>query len=174
MRAVVVFESMYGATHAVAEAIAGGLAPLGDVEVVAVADAAEAGIADADLLVVGGPTHMHGLASARSRELAVSAAAKKPELHVEPTAAADPGLREWLATCDGRGRRAAAFDTRLDKPAFLTGAASHGIARRLRHHGYSLVAEPESFRVTNEGALVEGEAARARAFGAELAAHVAD
>jgi hypothetical protein len=165
---------MYGATHAVAEAIAGGLAPLGDVEVVAVADAAEAGIADADLLVVGGPTHMHGLASARSRELAVSAAAKKPELHVEPTAAADPGLREWLATCDGRGRRAAAFDTRLDKPAFLTGAASHGIARRLRHHGYSLVAEPESFRVTNEGALVEGEAARARAFGAELAAHVAD
>jgi flavodoxin len=174
MRAVVVFESMYGATHVAAEAIAEGLAPLGDVEVVSVADAANANVAEADLLVVGGPTHMHGMTSERSRAMAVQAAEKKPDLHVEPSATAGPGLREWLADCEGNGRRAAAFDTRLAKPAFLTGAASHGIARRLRHHGYSLVAEPESFLVTNDGLLVDGEAARARAFGADLAAHVAD
>jgi len=174
MRAVVVFESMYGATHAVASAIAEGLAPLGDVDVVAVADTADVAFADADLVVVGGPTHMHGLASARTRALAVHAAEKHAELELEPTATAEPGLREWLATCDGSGRRAAAFDTRFDKPAFLTGAASHVIARRLRHAGYSLVAEPESFLVTPEGALADGEAARARVFGAELAAHVAD
>jgi hypothetical protein len=38
-------------------------------------------------------------------------------------------------------RQAAAFDTRLGSP--LAGGAAHGIARRLRRHGYQLASDPE-------------------------------
>ena len=72
MRALVVYESMYGNTHLVADAIAVGLAPLGAVEVVPVGGATDAVLAGADLLVVGGPTHVHGMSSAMSRKGAKS------------------------------------------------------------------------------------------------------
>ena len=68
MSAVVVYESVYGNTRAIAEAIADGL---GGASVVPVS---RAGVPEADLLVVGGPTHMHGLASSRTRQVAASAA----------------------------------------------------------------------------------------------------
>jgi hypothetical protein len=41
--------------------------------------------------------------------------------------------------------RATAFDTRIDAPVALTGRASKGITRMLRHHGFTVVADPESF-----------------------------
>ena len=66
-------------------------------------------------------------------------------------------------------RRCAAFDTRIDAPAALTGRASKGIAKRLRRCGFDLVAEPESFLVDKHNHLLEGEAERARAWGAALA-----
>jgi hypothetical protein len=54
------------------------------------------------------------------------------------------------------------FDTRADKPALLVGSAAHGMARRLRHRGYRLVAEPESFFVEGtSGPLEAGELERA-------------
>ena len=59
---------------------------------------------------------------------------------------------------------------RLDKAEWLTGAASHAIAKRLRHHGYTVI-DSSSFLVTgNEGPLKDGELERARLWGTELAA----
>ncbi|MEZ5297611.1 MAG: hypothetical protein R2697_15455 [Ilumatobacteraceae bacterium] len=66
--------------------------------------------------------------------------------------------------------RAAAFDTRADAPEILTGHASHGIAKRLRKHGFELVAEPESFLVDKQNHLVDGEDVRAAEWGEAVAA----
>jgi hypothetical protein len=76
----------------------------------------------------------------------------------------------WLAERKGDGKKAAAFDTRIDKSPMLTGAASRGIAKRLKKAGYEVVADPESFFVDDsEGPLAEGELDRAKAWGASLA-----
>jgi hypothetical protein len=69
MKAIVVYESMYGNTHVVAERIAAGMRTNSDVEVVPVSEATVQLIEGADLLVVGGPTHVHGISSDRSRAL---------------------------------------------------------------------------------------------------------
>jgi hypothetical protein len=170
MRAVVVYESMYGNTHLIADAIAVGLAPLGVVEVVPVGGATDAVLAGAALVVVGGPTHVHGMTSAMSRKGAVADAAKPDkDLHLDPDAEG-PGLRDWFESADGLPAKAAAFDTRMPGSAALTGRASKGIAKRLHHHGCELVAEPTSFLVTKDNHLVDDEREHARAWGAELAA----
>ena len=67
MKAIVAYESMYGNTHRVAEAIAEGLVSLGQVAVMPVAQAAKESMADIDVLVVGGPTHVHGMSRTASR-----------------------------------------------------------------------------------------------------------
>ena len=64
MRAVVVYESMFGNTHAIADAIGKGLEPVDNVVVVPVAEAGRERLGDADLLVVGGPTHFHAIFTA--------------------------------------------------------------------------------------------------------------
>jgi len=162
MSATVVYESMYGNTRDVAEAIASGL---GDARVLSVQEVASQAT-KADLLVVGGPTHVHGLTSKRSR----SAAVDKAHGEVVHGASDGPGLRDWLADLPQvANAQAAAFDTRANGSPVLTGAASHGIARRLRRHGYTLL-ETESFVVkAAEGPLAEGELERAREWGARLA-----
>ncbi len=169
MKAVVAYESIYGNTRQIAEAVASGLEPLGEVRVVSV-NRGDAGAADgADVLIVGGPTHMHGLATSMSRKQAVQAAEEEEDVSVEPGAADGPGLRKWLSERSGDGRPAAAFDTRLDRSPVLTGAAARGVAKRLRRRGYELIADPESFFVEDsEGPLAEGELDRARAWGASL------
>ena len=74
MRAVVVYESMYGNTHLIADAIGAGLSTAFDVRVVPVSTAWPEVIADANLVVVGGPTHVHGMSQASTRKAAVEAA----------------------------------------------------------------------------------------------------
>ena len=74
MKAVIVYESMFGNTHALASQIANGMRPGFDVTVVSVHDSTEDMVAGADVLVVGGPTHAHGISSARSRQAATTAA----------------------------------------------------------------------------------------------------
>jgi Flavodoxin domain len=167
MRAIVVYESIYGNTRKIAEAIAEGL---GGADVKSVPDAA-AHPEPADLLVVGGPTHMHGLATTRSREVAIHGAREDGLSHVEPSAGEEPGLRAWLRDLEHVDHlRAAAFDTRLDKAPWVTGVAARGIGRRLHHHGYDVISS-ESFLVEDsEGPLEEGELGRARAWGEQLAA----
>jgi hypothetical protein len=170
VRVIVAHESMYGNTRQIAEAIAAGLERLVEVEVTSVNHGDASAADDADALIVGGPTHMHGLATSMSRKQAAQAAEEEEDVSVEPGAADGPGLRKWLTQRSGDGRPAAAFDTRLDRSPVLTGAAARGIAKRLRRRGFQLVADPESFLVEDsEGPLAEGELDRARAWGESLA-----
>lgn len=114
---------------------------------------------------------MHGMTTTRTRQLAAEAVHEDGDAHhVEPGADAEPGLRAWIRDlAESNGACAAAFDTRADKSPWLTGAASRGIAKRLRRHGYEVLST-ESFLVEDsEGPLAEGELDRARAWGAELA-----
>lgn len=169
MRAVVVYESMFGNTHVVADHIARGLrASSDDVVVVPVAEATPELITGADLVVVGGPTHMHGMSSEKSRKSAKDRADEDDDLDLDPDAEG-PGLSDWFdAMPDGSGRSGIAFDTRVEGPPLLTGRAGKGISRRLKRHGYHLVAEPESFLVDKANQLLDGEADRAAQWGETL------
>jgi len=172
MRAVVVYESMYGNTREVAEAIGGGLGTSLDVLVLPVSQVSPEAVAEAGLVVVGGPTHAHGMSRAGTRKAAVEAADKPASpLRAEP-GALGPGLRDWFGSLGQHPVKAAAFDTRLHAPAALTGRAAKGVARSLRAHGFQMVAEPESFLVTRQDRLEPQETARARAWGARLAASI--
>jgi hypothetical protein len=166
MRALVVYESLYGNTAAVGEAIAASLRARGfDVVVGPVSWVSAGEGAEFDLLVVGGPTHVHGMSSAGTRKTAV---ADEKNTFPEPTL--EPGLRSWIKQLQPEsGCLAAAFDTRLDKPVIVTGSAAKGIGRRLRGRGYRVVAEPESFLVTTQNQLLDGEVGRATIWGAKLA-----
>lgn len=166
MRALVVYESMYGNTHTVAVEIAAGLATTHEVTVVPVTRAGRDLVAAADLIVAGCPTHMHGMPSVASRRSAVESARKQADkLTLDPDADG-PGLRGWLAGLDGDTVLAASFDTRLSGIPALTGRASRSSARLLRGRGCRLVVPPESFLVSGQNVLLPGEAARARSWGA--------
>src|SRR5215475_7725123 len=120
MRAVVVYESMYGNTHLVADAIGAGLETAFDVWVVPVSQADPAVLDGAALVVVGGPTHVHGMSRASTRKAAVQAADKPiGGLTVEPDALG-PGLREWFGSLGDHPVKAAAFDTRMHGPTVFT------------------------------------------------------
>ena len=168
--AVVVYESMFGNTHVIADRIATGLRErLDDVTVVPVHDATAELVGATDLLVVGGPTHVHGMSSHLSRQSAKDMAAKDEDLDLDPDAEG-PGLRDWFDEVPtGQSGRAAAFDTRVHATTLVTGQASKGIAKRLGRHGFELVAEPESFFVDKENHLEAEEADRASAWGRRLA-----
>lgn len=175
MKALVIFESMYGNTHVVAEQIAEGLESGGEVAIRVPAQVEPSDLEECDLIVVGGPTHVHGMSSARSREAAAATAADDPDLELDE-AAGGPGLKQLI---DGlpvmKGLAAAAFDTRIDKPVIVTGSAARRISRRLRRRGFKPIAEAESFLVADAtGPLVEGEAVRARQWGEVLAARFYD
>jgi len=170
-RAVVVYESMFGDTRQVAEAIGAGLAERYQVAVVAVNHLTPYQLGEVDLLVAGGPTHVRGMSRRRTRAAALEQAAE-PDRHVtiDPEAAAGPGLREWFDTLGDAPALAAAFDTRVQMSPMVTGQAAPKIARALQHAGCRLVTEPESFLVTRQTTLVAGEQQRARAWGETLAA----
>jgi hypothetical protein len=166
MRALVVYESMYGNTHAVAISIAAGLGARYEVTLVPVTRATPELVAAAGLVIAGGPTHMHGMSTAASRRAAAEAAAKEGSgLAMDPDADS-PGIRGWLGQIGAGHGLAAAFDTRIGGSPLLTGRASRGIARLLHAHGYHQLVAPASFLVSKEGTLLEGEEARARAWGA--------
>lgn len=166
MKALVVFESMYGNTAAVAEAIAASLGAHGlEVRAGPVTEIGTGEARDANLLVVGGPTHVHSMSRAGTRK---TAAEDEKNTYAHPTVT--PGLREWIDDLPaGAGRLAAAFDTRIDKSVLLTGSAAKGIARRLTRHGFGLVVEPESFFVSTDNRLLEGEIDHAKRWGYEVA-----
>ena len=166
-RALVIFESMYGNTEAVARAIADGLATGMPVDVVEVGDAPAVPGDDVDLLVVGGPTHAFGMSRASTRR---DASEKAAGAGVALVSRGD-GVREWLAALPARpGLRAAAFDTRVAQPR-VPGSAARAIRRRFRRGGAIVVDGPHSFYVDGtEGPLSPGELERARAWGNALAA----
>ena len=171
MRAVIIYESMYGNTHLIAEAIARGLQPGNEVAAVPVARVTRDLLDGADLVVAGGPTHMHGMSKASTRKAAVEQAHKKGQPPIDADAEG-PGLSDWFGSLGRMSASAAAFDTRLAGPAVFTGRAAKGIARLLERHGFTLIAEPESFLVTSDNTLRPGEEDRAQEWGEALAARM--
>ena len=172
MRALIVYESIYGNTHVVANHIGAGLRREFEVDVVSVDGAT------ADRVAGSGPVGRRGPDSrAQPVEHAIQAG--------RPRCGAQAGQGDRPRS--GRGRRrppglvprlgrhsaraAAAFDTRVDGPALLTGRASRSIARRLKGLGYRLAADPESFIVDNENHLLTGEADRAEAWAGSLTSY---
>lgn len=172
MRALVIYESMFGNTKRIALAVADGLSRHMAVEAVEVSLAPLAIADDVDLLVVGGPTHVHGMTSGFTRTQAEKQA-------TSPVLSEKLGMREWLEESQptSRSLKAAAFDTRIKGAEILTGSAAHGYEKRLHTAGYGVVAEPESFfiatKAPQDDALLPGEVERARAWGTELAVKVA-
>ncbi|MEA5454347.1 flavodoxin domain-containing protein [Sinomonas sp. JGH33] len=143
MEAVVVYESQFGNTRQIAEAISRGL---GDGARAVVPDEVRPEkLAPGSLLVVGSP-----IVGWRPLE----------------------DIGAWLASMDPgslKGLRAAAFDTRVR--LFFHGDAAKKIARALDAAGAELVADPIWFYVEGkEGPLLDGELERAEQWGAHLAA----
>ncbi len=136
MNALVVYDTKFGNTEHVAKLIAGQLGEHGSVHVVS-ADGEVPRVEDFDLVVVGGPTHAHGMSASMRRLL-------------------DGWPQDSLTEV-----AVAVFDTRLRIPVALSGSAASGIAGRLKKRAASLVAPPESFFVDRDGHLYEGEDARA-------------
>lgn len=166
--ALVVYESMFGNTKAVAEVVA--LALSHDFEV----DLTECGSAptpvpdEVALLVVGAPTHAFSLSRASTRD---SARQQTP-----PTAhPSESGLRDWLGRLEHCGRPAgptglvaAAFDTKVARPR-LPGSAAAVAAKKLRRLGVSVMVAPKTFYVEGtQGPLVDGESDASLQWGREL------
>jgi hypothetical protein len=165
MKALVVFESMFGNTQLIASAIAEGLAPRMQVDLVEVGGAPAALDGDLDLLVVGGPTHAFGMSRPGTRQSAAEQAK-------HGLVSAGTGLREWLGALpkDSSHLAAATFDTRIAKP-HLPGSAAAAAGKRLRRLGFRVVVPPASFSVDGTtGPLLDGELERARGWGEALAA----
>jgi hypothetical protein len=168
MRALVVYESMFGSTRELAEAIAAGLLSALDVRLSRADEVGKAEAGTADLLVAGGPTHADSATtSAVRQEAAPRVAGDGTGLRAEPERT--KGLLGWFDELDGVPLLFAAFDARTDIPKLLVGAASVRIGRELRLRGSTPVVPPESFLVTEFAGLKPGEAGRARSWGEQIA-----
>ena len=123
VRALVVYESMFGNTERIARAIRDGLQQSVPTEIVPAYRAPTVVPADVRLLVVGGPTHAFSMSRPSTRQ-----EARKQDDVVMPI---EVGIREWLDalatdTRAGTGRRSkhlevATFDTRIAKVRRLPG-----------------------------------------------------
>jgi flavodoxin len=161
MKAVVVYESLWGNTAAIARAIAEGLGP-GAEALTTDAASAEA-VAEADLIVAGAPVLGFSLPSDQMLESVARSERDAPT----PPDLSHPSMRSWLDSLPRGTGRAAAFETRIWwSPRGATG----DIESRLKRAGYHTIAKAEKFVVKDKyGPLREGEMERARQWGKELA-----
>lgn len=167
MKALVVYESIFGNTMDIAEAIARGLSARFEVTATEVGDA-DTNIGDIDLLVVGGPTHVWGMSRGLSRKGALEQAAKIGVRPVSP----DMSIRVWTHLLPDTHMTilAAAFDTALKKGRwFPTGSAARSADSQLSKKGFETVVKPQQFYVTDTvGPLAEHELDRAKEWGRKL------
>ena len=160
MKAVVVYESLWGNTAAVAHAIAEGIGS-GTTALTTDAASPEA-VAEADLIVAGAPVLGFSLPTESMRRSVETSEAGAPT----PPDLAHPSMRSWLSALPpGRGQ-SAAFETRIWwSPRGATGDIEKGLGRA----GYRRVAKAHKFVVTDKyGPLRDGELDRAREWGREL------
>jgi flavodoxin len=148
MRTVVIYDSKFGNTEKIAQAIGRGLGAPGDVRVMSTGEVTLT--ERPDLLLLGGPTQKRG---------------------------ASPGLRDFMEVLPAalRGIPAAAFDTRYRGATWMMGSAAAQVAKAVRKAGGELVAEPESFFIIRKGPLERqtlepGEIERAEQWAAAVAA----
>lgn len=170
MTALVIYESLWGNTAAIAHAVAEGIGPGTRVAHTGEVDPAEA--ATVDLLVVGAPVHAFGLPTSATK---ASVATRNMAPGDLPPELDQPPVRDWLARVESGRGVAAAFDTRVRGP-FGRGGASK-IEKLLEGKGFRVAPVSQGFLITNEknpkspaSMLREGELDRARAWGVELAA----
>lgn len=157
----IVYESAWGNTQAVAEAVGAALAEVTEVRVTEVGRADPLDRLECDLLVVGAPTHAFGLSRPETRDDARRRAGHE-------IVSAGIGVREWVAAAGRCELRVATFDTHVRRPN-LPGHAGRAAARALRRVGCRVVADPESFDVADyDGPLLPGELTRAWEWGARL------
>jgi len=140
MKALIVYDSVYGNTEKIARAIAEAITPSGEVKVLRAGEANLSELESIDLLIVGSPTH-----GGRPTPAVQNLLNKVPKL---------------------QGIKVAAFDTRIPtKLVRVFGYAAGRIANNLKKKGSTLIASPEGFFVTGgQGPLKEGELERAAAW----------
>jgi flavodoxin I len=142
MKALIVYDSVYGNTEKIAKAIADGITPSGEAKALRASEASTSQLASVDLLVVGSPVHGG-----------------------RPT----PAVQDFLSKMTQqslRDIRVTAFDTRAtSKFAKIFGNAAGRIAGQLTKKGGLLIVPAEGFFVTGtKGPLKEGELERAAAW----------
>lgn len=163
MSALVVVESMFGNSLAVAEAITEGLQAEGvEVALTRVADAPTTVPDDVTLLLVGGPTHAFSMTRKNTRADAIRQGATEGQ---EGT-----GIREWIDRAAPRADLPVlTFDTRV-QVKFVPGSAAKSAASHLHHQGFKRAKRGETFFVEGTpGPLADGELERAREWGRALA-----
>ncbi len=127
MKAVVVYESHWGNTEAVARAIADGLGE--GARALTTDEASGDAIAGADLIVAGAPVMAFGLPSDKMRDSLVAEVSKAPR----PPDLSHESMRSWLDRLPAGHGRSATFDTRI---WWSPGGATGPIDRGLRRAGY--------------------------------------
>ena len=160
MHAIVVYESHWGNTEQIAQAIAEGIGP--EARALTTTEATPEIVGGADLLVAGAPVMAFGLPSDQMIRNA-AADQKAPR----PADTSHPSLRAWLEQLPKSHGLGAAFDTRVSwSPRGATGS----IEGKLRKAGYRTISKGGEFVVTGAyGPLRDGEVDRARAWGSKLA-----
>lgn len=139
MKALIIYDSVYGNTEKIARAIAEAITPSNEVKILRAGEANPLELVSIDLLIVGSPTH-----AGRPMPATQDLLNKVPKLSLQ-------------------GINVAAFDTRIPtKLVGVFGYAAGRIAGNLKRKGGTLIASPEGFFVTgNKGPLKEGELERA-------------
>jgi len=161
MNAIVVYESHWGNTAAIARAIAEGIGL--EAGALSTAEATGEVIAGADLIVAGAPQMGFSLPTEGMLKGIAADAGKAPA----PPDLSHPAMRSWLDGMPRGSCRAAAFET---AGWWSPGSASKAILSSLERAGYRPVAKACRFIVKGKyGPLRDGELERARLWGAELA-----
>ena len=145
MDAVVVYESMWGNTAAIAKAIASGLG--NGAEAITTDRATPDVLEHADLVVAGAPVHAMNLPTEHTRASATSKVYGTPGLHADVS---HPSIRAWLEGLPPAERLCAGFETGIRGP--LGHGAARAIVARLTALGYVAIDEPQTYTV----ALVTG------------------
>ena len=162
MKAVVVYESLWGNTAAIAAAIAAGIGP--EAQIFNTTQATAAAIVGADLIVAGAPILGFRLPTDQMRQNIATNPGRAP---VAPDVS-HPPLRSWLELLPHRqGGYAATFETRI---WWSPGSAAMTIQKGLERAGYTPIAKAQRYIVLGAyGPLRAGELERARLWGTELA-----
>ena len=158
MKAIVVYESHWGNTAAIARAIAEGIGP--EARPLSTAEATGEALSGVDLIVAGAPLLGFSLPSEDMLKGLGANAPTPPDL-------SHPSMRSWLENLGKGSGHAAAFETRI---WWSPGSAAKTILGKLEAVGYRSIAKAERFIVKGRyGPLRDGELERAKAWGSQLA-----